>query len=258
MSVTSGVIDRIAPTKRPERPLAGYQTWTDLLFVHWRIPAEELAPFVPKQLTIDTFDGDAWVGLVPFHMSGVRAWWFPAMPGVSRFHETNVRTYVHINGMDPGVWFFSLDASNSLAVRVARWRWQLPYYRSEMQLIRDDKHIRYHSMRLWPGKPGAIVAINAEIGDVFDSGREQIQAGIAAPGTLEHFLVERYILYTFSQNNGLLRGQVHHNPYPLRRANVINLEQNLLQAANITPKTDYQHVLFSEGVDVEIFPLRPA
>ena len=167
----------------------GFQIWSDLLFVHWRVPVDTLQSLLPRRLTVDTFEGDAWVGLVLFTMSGVRPRWFPAVPRLSAFHETNVRTYVHLDGRDPGVWFFSLDAANSLAVRVARWRWHLNYFFSTMHLERRGDRVRYESQRRWPAPAEARVEIEARLGDP--------AAGFhATPGTLEHFLVERYFLYT--------------------------------------------------------------
>jgi len=100
--------------------IAGYQSWSDLTFLHWRIEPESIQKLLPPGLTVETFDHSAWVGIVPFSMEKVRPWWAPAVPGISWFLETNVRTYVrHTNG-DTGVWFFSLDANSRLAVRVAR------------------------------------------------------------------------------------------------------------------------------------------
>ena len=108
MSDTADAIDRLAPTNRPtERPI-GFQQWSDLLFIHWRISPLDIQDLLPSRLNVDTYDGSAWVGLVLFHMSGVRPWWFPPVPGISAFHETNLRTYVHLNGSNPGVWFFGV------------------------------------------------------------------------------------------------------------------------------------------------------
>src|SRR3569623_2020771 len=112
-------IDRLSAGQRPQRPVAGYHHWSELLFVHWRLPAEVVSPLIPPGLTLDTWGGQAWVGMVLFRMSGVRPWWLPPVPGVSRFLETNLRTYVLRDGGDPGVWFFSLEANQGLAVRLA-------------------------------------------------------------------------------------------------------------------------------------------
>lgn len=248
----SNVVDRLAPRRRPEGRLAGYQTWSDLLFVHWRAPAAAIRPLLPASLEVDEFDGSAWVGLVLFHMSGVRPWWFPALPGISEFHETNVRTYVTCRG-EPGVWFFSLDAANALAVRIARWRWRLRYFFAEMSIASHESRITYSSQRLWPEPLPAVYNVAAEVGDWLPGTGPQ---GEAEPGTLEFFLVERYLLFTDLASGRIARGQVHHRPYPLKAATLMQCEQSLLPAAGISIATPPVHVLFSPGVSVEVFPLR--
>lgn len=253
-------IDRFSPTYRPAEQPIGFHRWTNLLFVHWRLPADSIRPLLPSELTLDTWEGDAWIGLVPFYMSGVRPWWAPAIPGVSAFCETNVRTYVHFHGRDPGVWFFSLEASRSLAVRVARWRWHLPYYRAQMQLDRQGDSIVYSSRRLWPGPPGNGCRLSATIGPRLGEAdaHRPLPAGRALPGSLEHFLIERYILYAQPQPGRLFAGRVHHSPYPIREVSGLHCEESLLAAAGMQrPATEPAHVAFSDGVDVAIFPLRP-
>jgi len=248
MSQSLAELDRLAPTHRPAERAIGYHRWRDLLFVHWRLPADEIARLLPPGLSLDAWEGDAWVGLVPFRMSGVRPWW---SPGGFAFAETNVRTYVHCEGRDPGVWFFSLDAANSLAVRIARRRWGLNYFRAAMSLERHGDRVRYRSRRLWPGQSGASLAIDAEIGPPLPAP----QPCQPAPGTLEHFLAERYVLYAVRRGR-LMRGQVHHAPYPLRSARAANCDESLLAANGIRVESPPRHLMFSEGVDVEIFPLR--
>ena len=245
-------IDRLAQRIRPLGRVAGYQTWSDLLFVHWRVPAAELRPLLPAEVEIDEFDGSAWVGLVLFHMTGVRPWWFPAIPGVSEFHETNVRTYVTCNG-EPGVWFLSLDAANSLPVRVARWRWRLRYFFAEMSIARRDATIEYRSRRLWPAPIPAETDVACEIGDWLPGGGRQ---GEAVPETLEFFLAERYLLFTELAPGRIARGQVHHTPYPLKTAKLVRCDQSLVSASGLKITTPPIHSLFSPGVTVDIFPLR--
>lgn len=247
-------IDRLAPRLRPQERVAGFQTWSDLLFVHWRVTAETIRNLLPPQVELDLFDGFAWIGLVPFHMSGVRPWWFPPIPGISEFHETNVRTYVVCNG-EPGVWFFSLEAAQSLAVRVARWRWHLPYHRAEMSVVRQGTVRQYRSRRMWPPPLPAASEVVAEVGDWLS---QNGPAGEAQSGTLEFFLTERYLLFTEISANQIARGQVHHRPYPLKEAKLLQCDQTLLDAASIHPHEPPAHTLFSPGVEVEIYPLRTA
>ena len=240
-------IDRIAPTRRPEGVrMAQRQRWETLLFLHWRVPVEALRPLIPAELEIDTFDGSAWVGLVPFTMKGVRLSWLPAVPGTSDFHETNVRTYVHHKGRDPGVWFFSLDAAAWLPAKVARTFWHLPYFFADMTLdVGADGEVKYETRRRSPEPlpAGAKVHYTPE-GEVFH----------ATPGTLEHFLAERYILYA-QTGAGLQVGRVHHPPYPLRKATVHAWAEDLLKAAGIARGDDAPTALWSPGVSVEVYAL---
>src|SRR5438477_7555262 len=119
------LIDRVSPTLEPDQPVVMRQSWHHLLFLHWEIPLEQLRPLLPASLDVDTFEGKAYVGLIPFTVRGVRPLLMPPLPGISSFHEVNVRTYVHRRGKGPGVWFFSLDASNRIAVTAARMMYKL-------------------------------------------------------------------------------------------------------------------------------------
>ncbi|MCH2180935.1 MAG: DUF2071 domain-containing protein [Mariniblastus sp.] len=240
--------DRLQPTHRPDRQPVGHQRWRQLCFVHWRVPAETLQPLIPAPLEIDTYEGDAWLGLVPFFMSHVRPWWSPSVPWISNFCETNLRTYVHHRGQQPGVWFFSLDAARLLPVLVARQVWKLNYYWAKMKIDRQQDLIRYTSRR-FSQRNQAAVNLSVEIDP----------APLTPPSSgyetsLEFFLAERYLLYTESAR-GMLRGQVHHHPYPLKRARIETMQESLSAAAGCPRTAAPDHVLFSEGVDVEIFPL---
>ncbi|HXY37560.1 MAG TPA: DUF2071 domain-containing protein [Planctomycetaceae bacterium] len=247
-------IDRISPAARPNQRVAGYQTWRNLLFLHWRISPAEVRASVPDWLSVDTFDGSAWIGLVLFSMHGVRPWWAPPIPGISAFPETNVRTYVHSDG-EPGVLFLSLDAGGSVGARVGRSRWGLPYHHSKMRVRRSGTHVRYECERLWPGNMGVGGIVEAEIGDEFTGLHRDVEPGRAVPGSLEHFLVERYVLYT-QKGEDLLRGQVHHRPYPLREAKVTYAAQSFLSDLGLHCERPPDHAVFSEGVSVEVFALR--
>jgi uncharacterized protein YqjF (DUF2071 family) len=229
------------------------QKWRDLLFVHWPLPAETLRAIIPPPLELDLFDGTAYVGLVAFTMMGVRPVGLPPVWGLSSFHETNVRTYVHLTNRDPGVWFFSLDAANSMAVRLARSLFHLPYHHARMFLEcefadRADaaRTLVYAGVRRWPGPLPASYAIRAA-----PTGSPQP----ARSGTLEHFLVERYFLYTLCRGR-LYRCRVRHDPYPLQPAELLSADQTLLAAAGLGQPTASPLVHFASGVDVEVFPLR--
>jgi uncharacterized protein len=242
MGLLSAEIDRVSPRLRPKGRPAGYQCWSDLLFIHWRLPAEQVAPLLPPQLTLDTWQGDAWVGLVPFRMSGVRPRWWP---WGSSFLETNVRTYVHHQGRNPGVWFLSLEANRLLAVEVARAWWRLNYHWAEMTCRRDGDILRYRSRRR--SEPAGESQLEARV-------RVETPASEATVGTLEFFLVERYLLYT-SHRGKLWRGQVHHRPYLVQPADLIQLDESLLAANGIEVAEEPCHVLYSPHAEVEVFPL---
>lgn len=244
-------IDRITPTQRPQDRVVMRQKWKNLLFLHWQVDPDILRALVPAELDLDLFEGKAYVGLVPFTMTGVRPVWSPPIKPISDFHETNVRTYVHLNGEAPGVWFFSLDAASSLAVRIARTVWHLPYFRAQMSMrpypVSANDTVQYDSQRLWPEPKAARVSVN------------YTPCGTpspATPGTLEHFLAERYLLY--ARRNGIFyRGQVHHVPYPLQTARVDNLEETMLAAAGLS-KLHPDHaplVHYASEVDVWIYQL---
>jgi uncharacterized protein YqjF (DUF2071 family) len=207
------------------------------------VAAAAVRDLVPGALTIDTFEGQAFVGLVPFTVTGARPMLMPPLPWVSAFHEVNVRTYVHRDGAEPGVWFFSLDAANPVVVAAARALFRLPYHHARMRMVADVGGIDFSSDRV--SDPGAGCALRYE------------PLGTPAPaavGTLEHFLAERYLLYTESGGR-LFRAQVHHGPYPLQRART-ELRHETLAAADVArPDTPPPLVHFAREVDVEIFGL---
>lgn len=237
------MIDRLEPTMRPAGRNDGTQRWESLLFCHWEIAAEDLRTHVPAGLELDTFDGRAFVGVVPFKMCDIRPSWLPRRFAFN-FLETNVRTYVTCNDR-PGVYFFSLDASSRLAVLAARVGWSLPYYNATMQHQVTGPVLSYHSHR----RGGhAAHHVGFEIGQCL---------GPSAPETLEHFLFERYLL--FVQRKGVMHcGQVHHPPYEVWTAKVSEIEDDLISAAGLPdlgPMPCLTH--YSPGVDVEVFAIQP-
>lgn len=196
------------------------QTWHDLLFAHWPVEMRLLRARIPGPVEIDLFDGRPWISVVPFRMTNVTARGVPAMPWLSRFAELNVRTYVTVRGK-PGVWFFSLDAANSLAVAVARAFFHLPYFTASMTVDRRGESIRYASRRTMPGAPPAeLVTAYAPSGPAFTP----------APGTIEYFLTERYCLYTVDRRGRLVRLDIHHSPWALQPADA-DIEINTMAVA---------------------------
>lgn len=243
-------MDRIAPTRRPAEANAGTQRWRDLLFLHWEVPASSLRPLVPAELELDCFEGRAFVGVVPFLMRAIRPSWWPGP--TFNFYETNLRTYVQHRGDAPGVYFFSLEASSWLAVQAARSGWGLPYHHATMSgaanegSVRVGDELEYRSRR--------------RSGEAHSHVRCRIGEPLAAPqpGSLEFFLLERYLLYNV-RGGRLHRGQVHHLPYPAHAATALEVSDGLLAAAglpNVSSRApDLVH--YSPGVDVEVFSVRP-
>jgi uncharacterized protein YqjF (DUF2071 family) len=215
-------------------------TWHDLLFAHWRVPVAALRPLVPGALTIDTFDGSAWIGVVPFRMSGVRLRGTPALPGPGAFVELNVRTYV-TEGTKAGVWFFSLDAASRVAVRAARRWFRLPYFDAEMSCVTEGDDVVYRSRRTHRGAhPAEFAARYGPSGPQF----------AAQPGSLEHWLTERYCLYASAPDGALLRGEIHHAPWPLQSASASIATNTMAAAAGVALPAEGPHLLFARRLDV--------
>ena len=186
------------------------QSWIDLLFAHWSATPGVLERAVPPQLVLDTFDGRAWIGVTPFEVRNLRLRPTLPLPLLSAFPEINVRTYVRFDGK-PGIFFFSLDAGSAAAVEAARLAYRLPYFRARMSIERAGARIRYHSERTSNARASTPAAFIASY------------RGMGAPspplaGTLEHWLTERYCLYTLDGREQVLRAEIHHPPWPLQRA----------------------------------------
>jgi uncharacterized protein YqjF (DUF2071 family) len=232
-------LDRLSPRTRPNGRPAGYQSWQKLLFVHWALPVSTIRPLVPKAFELDTWDGEIFVGAVPFFMQDTRLSFFPKGTGLD-FLETNLRTYVHYKGQ-PGVYFFSLEASSWLAVKAARLGWGLPYHHARMHADVSVEEISYDSKRI---ADGAHLDARFRIGDALP---------VAAPDSLEFFLLERY--YLFVERNGIVsRGQVHHVPYPAHRAELLRFDQSLVAAAGGPSGLGMPTLAhYSPGVSVEVF-----
>jgi hypothetical protein len=223
-----------------------YQSWRDLLWLHWSWEPAALQERLPAGLHVDTHDGRAWVGLVPFRMTGVRFRGLPALPVLSSFAEMNVRTCVHDERGTPGVWFFSLDAESALAVRVARRLYRLPYHHARMDLRWDvDGFLEYGSRRRDRAAPAAWFRYRG-------AGPRRR----AEPGTIEFFLVERYVLFA-AHRGRLYHGRVHHDPYELQPAECTQWSDSPLALTGLDPpRRQPDSALFSAGVDVRVWRLR--
>jgi uncharacterized protein YqjF (DUF2071 family) len=231
------------PWPLPRSPWIMTQTWHDLLFAHWRLAPQILRPLVPAQLPLDTYEGQCWLAVTPFHMSDVRPRGLPALPGFSSFPELNVRTYVKLEDK-PGVYFFSLDAGILSAVFAARSFYRLPYYYARMKVQVTPEKVRYHSLRRVPA--------NAEFrGRYRPAGAVQVRAR----GSLEHWLTERYCLYT-TTGRSVFRAEIHHLPWPLQDAEA-EIEVNTMAAAAGITLPDMPPLLyFSRRLEVLVWPLR--
>ncbi len=228
------------PYPVPSGPWVLGMVWRDLLFMHWPVEADALRPLVPPSLSIDTFDGSAWLGVVPFDMTGVRPRFLPAVERLSHFPEINLRTYVTAEGK-PGVWFFSLDAHSRLAVRLARATFHLPYFDAEMSCRVSNGEVHYRSIRTHEGAPPAqFVARYGPAGEPFESG----------PGTIEHFLTERYCLYSADGSGKVRRGDIHHRLWPLQPADVEVQTLAMTQQIGLKPPEPEPVLHFSNRLDV--------
>ena len=210
--------------------------WATIAFLHWPYPAAEIQRLLPDGLEVEPWDGQAWVGLVPFEMT-VRP---PIGPGAVRFPETNVRTYVVGPDGRPGVYFFSLDAASPSAVTAARTTWQLPYFLARMAVERTGDAVRYQSERRRPGPAGAGHDLTVRPGDP-----------IATPDEFDNYLTARFTLWN-TVAGAVMRTQADHPPWELQRGEVRELREDLLAAAGLPSPVGDPRVHFSVGVDVRI------
>lgn len=236
---------RLAVRERPAGMIVGRQRWNHLLFAHWKVDANEVRAGLPPGLFVDTFEGDAYLGVVPFFMQRIRPAWLPPVPWISWFLELNVRTYVHDENGVPGVWFHSLDCNQPLAVSIARRFFHLPYFHAAMSATRDGNAIQYSCRRRGESAPPSRYAW-----------RPGSHAAPAEPGSLEFFLVERYVLFSSDGDGRLYQGRVHHAPYQIHTPEVTEFSAEPARQAGFDVAGDPVSLLGAMPVDVSIFPLR--
>jgi uncharacterized protein YqjF (DUF2071 family) len=229
-----------------------HQSWHDLLFMHWALPAEVVAGKLPAGLTLDTYEGAAYVGVVPFSMRNVRPRYVPAVPWLSFFPELNVRTYVYRDER-PGVYFFSLDAANPVAVGLARTFFHLPYFNAVMhsETVGEGLFgptVRYRSTRADRRAPPAELQV-----EYAPTGASRV----ALPGSLEYFLTARYCLYATDRRGAVIRGEIDHPPWQLQPASAATARNTMINS--IAPDEERQppHLLFVKALDVLVWLPRP-
>jgi len=221
------------------------QVWQRLLFAHWPVPAEMVRPLLPAGLALDTWDGHAWLGIVPFQMERVHFRGLPGIPTATRFGELNVRTYVTADDK-PGVFFFSLDAGSLLAVLGARALFALPYYHARFAIATEGGVIHYRCERRGSGKPRTLFEARYET-----TGPVQL----AQPGSLEDWLTARYCLYT-TRGARLMRGEIHHAPWPLQPATADIIRNTIAEPTGIHLPATAPLLYYSEQLEVVVWPLR--
>lgn len=236
---------QLAAREAPDDIVVGRQRWNDLLFLHWEVDPQVVQAMLPAGLTVDTYQGSAYLGIVPFFMERVRPRGLPPLPWLSWFQELNVRTYVHDEQGRPGVLFYSLDCNQPLAVWIARRTFHLPYFHARMSATRTAEQVDYRCQRKdW-----------AETAAEF-SWRMPGETKEAVHGSLEFFLVERYYLFTRAPDGQLYSGQVHHRPYRICEADVLTHSIMPATQAGFQIAGDPVSALRADAVDVSIYPLR--
>jgi uncharacterized protein len=231
------------PWPLPNRPWVMYQRWHDLLFAHWALPSEQVRPLIPRQLELDTFEDKAWIGVIPFWMSGVRFRGLPPIPTASTFPELNIRTYVRAprEPNKPGVYFFSLDAASLMAVLGARAGAGLPYFWADMHAEAAEEGMRYRSIRRQQPRPAELVVRYRPTGPV-----SRNKSG------LERFVTERYCLYVV-RSGRIHRIQIHHLPWPLQPAEA-EVSVNTMAAVHRIELPQERPILqFSKYLEIYIF-----
>lgn len=232
------------PWPIPREPWIMAQRWSNLLFAHWPLPVAAVRPLVPPSLPLDTYDGSAWISIASFHLSHLRPHGLPALPWVSEFPELNVRTYTSL-GDKPGVYFFSLDAGSALAVAAARATYHLPYLRADMRTARgNDGTVTYASRRTDPrGRPAEFRARYRPTGPVYHG----------TPGTLDHWLSERYCLYAVDSRQRVHRAEIHHRPWPLQPVDATIEANTMGTAAGVDTSGEPARTAFASMLDVVVW-----
>ncbi len=235
--------DSHRPWPLPDLPWTMRQTWSDLLFAHYPIQYEILRKSVPEEFDLDTYEGMCWIGVVPFRMSGVRVRGLPPVPGTAAFPELNIRTYVTVDGK-PGVYFFSLDAANYLAVMGARALYHLPYWLADMKIRDRNNIIEFNSRR----RSNRAIKFGCTYQPVSEPFRPD-------PGSFEEWMAERYCFYTLHASGLPLRCDILHEPWTLQRAEADFIYTTMLSEQGIAVKNEVPILHFAKKIEVRAWPL---
>jgi uncharacterized protein YqjF (DUF2071 family) len=238
---TSTALDRLAMRGRPEGSPVMHQNWENLLFLHWPVDPAVMRPLIPPALEIDTFEGQAYIGITPFSLTGLRLLSLPAVPGLESFLEINVRTYVHYRGM-PGIWFFSLDASKLIPAMAARVLFALPYFKASMEFNRDGNEFQFTSKRTVP--PDAHFRVRWTTG---------MRLREPALESLAFFLVERYCFFA-NVGDQMTMTRVYHHPWILDEGFVLEQESTMISSLGLPEPTGPALTHFSQSLNVEVWP----
>jgi uncharacterized protein YqjF (DUF2071 family) len=218
------------------------QGWYDLVYMHYSYPVDVVQSLLPAGLEVDTYEGSAWVGLIPFSMRGIGLPRLPAIPYLGSFPEVNVRTYVRRNGV-PGVWFFSLDINRLLPTVVARTTYKLPYCFGSVSHMREGEDVFTTVRRRWPRASGSLTTARTAI-------HVRIGEPISTPTEFDIFVSARWGLYSHAGKQTLRYAPVEHPPWPLHHASIVSLDDSLVTAAGLPSPTGEPHVMYSPGVPV--------
>ncbi len=250
----SGVPDWEGLDRNREKPAGRpimHQTWHDLLFLHAKVPRELLQAMVPPELTVEEYGGSAWLGFVPFRMSGIRPRGFPPLPWLSSFHETNIRTYVTHPKYGPGVCFFSLDAARYLGCLIARKSFKLPYFHSRLSIKTDRRELHFRGRR---NATQVLPQVGAQASNLVSYSITATNEGMwhkAKPKKFEYWLLERYRLYSVGANGEIVTARVYHEPYKVQGATVHEIAIDGLEGQ--FGKLQFTNALFVERVNVQCF-----
>jgi uncharacterized protein len=235
------------PWPLPKNPWLMAQTWENLLFAHWPVPPEELRPLLPAAIPLDLWEGSAYVGVTPFHVAALRLRGTPHLGGLTAFPELNVRTYTTLEGK-PGIWFMSLDAANPVAVAAARRAYRLPYFKADMDVRANGSRVDYRSRRVSvDGPPAELAGQYRPVGAQF----------APTPGSLDHWLTERYCLYALDEHGAVLRADIHHRPWPLMHAEADFGLNTMAEPYGLELDSPPPLLHFAPRQDVLIWPLGP-